>query len=62
MPLQTRLTKLLNIRVPLVSAPMTGVAGGLLAASVCRAGGLGLLVSPLLHVKGSCADEIAGPL
>ena len=37
-------TSLLDITVPVVCAPMAGVAGGALAAAVCRGGGLGLMV------------------
>jgi nitronate monooxygenase len=43
MPLQTDLTKHLNLRHPILSAPMGAVAGGRLAAAVSRAGGLGLI-------------------
>src|ERR1019366_7438813 len=39
----TRLTRALNIRYPIVSAPMTFAGGGALAAAVTRAGGLGLI-------------------
>ena len=39
----TRLTRALNIRYPVVSAPMAFAAGGALAAAVARAGGLGLI-------------------
>ncbi len=41
--LSTRLTRLLNIRHPIVSAPMAFAGGGALAAAVSRAGGLGLI-------------------
>lgn len=43
MPITTRLTELLDIRHPLLLAPMGYVSGGALAASVTRAGGLGLI-------------------
>lgn len=39
----TRLTRTLNIRYPIVSAPMAFAGGGALAAAVTRAGGLGLI-------------------
>jgi len=39
----TRLTRALNIRYPIVSAPMAFAGGGTLAAAVTRAGGLGLI-------------------
>ncbi len=41
--LQTSLTKLLNIRHPILLAPMNACAGGTLAAAVTEAGGLGLI-------------------
>ncbi|MBC5782293.1 nitronate monooxygenase [Ramlibacter sp. USB13] len=41
--LQTRLTRSLGLRHPIVSAPMAFAAGGALAAAVTRAGGLGLI-------------------
>jgi nitronate monooxygenase len=41
--LATRLTRKLNLRRPLVLAPMAFAAGGALAAAVTRAGGLGLI-------------------
>ena len=43
MALATELTKLLDIRHPILLAPMGAVSGGRLAAAVTRAGGLGLL-------------------
>jgi len=43
MQIQTELTKLFAIRVPLLLAPMAGVSGGALAAAVSGAGGLGLI-------------------
>lgn len=41
--LSTRLTRTLNLRHPIVSAPMAFAGGGALAAEVSRAGGLGLI-------------------
>lgn len=41
--LATRLTRTLDVRYPIVSAPMAFAAGGALAAAVTRAGGLGLI-------------------
>ena len=41
--LNTRLTLALNLRHPIVSAPMAFAAGGRLAAAVSQAGGLGLI-------------------
>lgn len=43
MALRTRLTELLGIEHPIVSAPMAFAAGGKLAAAVSGAGGLGLI-------------------
>ncbi|MCX7354626.1 MAG: nitronate monooxygenase [Alphaproteobacteria bacterium] len=43
MPLKTKLTELLGIEHPIILAPMGGVSGGALAASVTRAGGFGLI-------------------
>ncbi|HEX7322744.1 MAG TPA: nitronate monooxygenase [Mycobacterium sp.] len=43
MALSTAITDLFGIDHPIVSAPMDAVAGGLLAATVSRAGGLGLI-------------------
>ena len=39
--LRTRLTELLGLQYPVVSAPMTGHSGGRLAGAVSKAGGLG---------------------
>jgi len=41
--LTTRLTRSLNLRHPIISAPMAFAGGGALAAAVSRAGGLGLI-------------------
>ncbi|KAI5475286.1 hypothetical protein MNV49_001668 [Pseudohyphozyma bogoriensis] len=43
MSINTALTRLLGIRVPLVLPPMAGVAGGRLAAAVYRGGGFSFL-------------------
>lgn len=43
MQINTELTKLFSIRVPLLLAPMAGVSGGALAAAVSGAGGLGII-------------------
>lgn len=43
MALRTRLTELLDIEHPIISAPMAFAAGGKLAAAVTAAGGLGLI-------------------
>ncbi len=41
--MQTALMSMFDLRVPVVSAPMAGVAGGRLAAAVSAAGGLGMV-------------------
>jgi nitronate monooxygenase len=41
--LSTRLTRALDVRHPIVSAPMAFAAGGALAAAVTRAGGFGII-------------------
>jgi nitronate monooxygenase len=41
--IDTRLTRALQVRHPIVSAPMAFAGGGALAAAVSRAGGLGLI-------------------
>lgn len=43
MAIQTELTRRLDLRAPIISAPMAGVSGGALAAAVSRAGGLGFI-------------------
>lgn len=43
MPLSTDWSRALGLQVPVVNAPMGGVAGGTLAAAVSRAGGLGMI-------------------
>ena len=43
MALQTRLTRKLDIRHPILLAPMGTTAGGRLAGAVSEAGGLGLI-------------------
>lgn len=43
MPIETRLTRRLNIQHPIILAPMDPAAGGRLANAVTQAGGLGLV-------------------
>jgi nitronate monooxygenase len=52
MPIVTRLTERLNLKHPVISAPMDVIAGGRLAGAVSGAGGLGLL-------GGGYADDAA---
>ena len=46
----TSFTRAFRCRLPLISAPMADVSGGLLAAEVTRAGGLGMIGA------GHCQD------
>ncbi|GKZ00796.1 hypothetical protein MPSEU_001031300 [Mayamaea pseudoterrestris] len=41
----TALTRSVPLRLPIISAPMAGVAGGKMAAETCRAGGLGFVAA-----------------
>lgn len=41
--ISTKLTRLLSLRTPVVSAPMAGASGGALAARVSQGGGLGFI-------------------
>src|SRR5215475_10640188 len=43
MALRTRLNEMIDVQHPIISAPMAFAAGGLLAATVTSAGGLGLI-------------------
>ena len=43
MALRTRLTEMLDVEHPIISAPMAFAAGGRLAAAITGAGGLGLI-------------------
>lgn len=66
--LETPLTQLLGLRVPVVQAPMGGVDGPELAAAVIEAGGLGMLGlswTPVEQIEdriGRTRDLAAGPL
>ena len=42
--MKTALCTRLGIELPIVQAPMAGAVGPVLAAAVCNAGGLGMLV------------------
>ena len=48
MPIITRLNRELGVRTPIVSAPMAGVSGGVLAAQVSNAGGFGFVAAGYL--------------
>ncbi|RAU95815.1 nitronate monooxygenase, partial [Mycolicibacter senuensis] len=48
-----------GLRVPIVNAPMGGVAGGRLAAAVTAAGGLGMIGMGSTATAASLATEVA---
>jgi nitronate monooxygenase len=54
----TALTEKLKLRYPLVNAPMTPQAGGLLAGTVARAGALGMLGLDENEPEASMLDEL----
>ena len=55
---KTPFTEAMGIRLPLLSAPMAGVAGGLLAAEVTRAGGLGMIAAGHLQNMADLEAQI----
>ena len=55
--MQTRLTELLGIDLPIIQAPMAGATGTELAIAVSRAGALGSLPGALLTAD-SLAEQI----
>lgn len=57
--IETRLTEMLGIRVPLLSAPMTPQAGGALARAVSEAGALGLLGFDEDESEASIEEQLA---
>jgi nitronate monooxygenase len=59
MALRTALTEQLAIRVPVVNAPMTPQAGGMLAAAVARAGAFGMLGFDEDESEKSIREQIA---
>jgi len=50
MALRTRLNEMLDVEHPIISAPMAFAAGGLLAATVTSAGGLGRSTIVILRI------------
>ena len=66
-PLATPWSRAFGLRVPVVNAPMGGVAGGALAAAVTAAGGLGMIgmgsaaTPEALHREIDRACAITGP-
>jgi nitronate monooxygenase len=55
----TQLTELLGVRVPLISAPMTPQAGGLLARAVSEAGAFGMVGIEETDTEEGIAAELA---
>ena len=51
MALRTRLNEMLDVEHPIISAPMAFAAGGLLAATVTSAGGLGRSTIVILRIS-----------
>lgn len=56
---KTPFTQTFPCRLPLCSAPMAGVSGGLLASRVCRAGGLGFIAAGHFRDLPALETEIA---
>ena len=54
--MQTRLTDLFGIELPIVQAPMAGCTDAQLASEVCEAGGLGSLPCALLDPEGALRE------
>ena len=54
----TSFTQAFQCRLPILSAPMAGVSGGLLAAEVTRAGGLGMIAAGHLRDVDELESEI----
>ncbi|WP_085127253.1 NAD(P)H-dependent flavin oxidoreductase [Mycolicibacter engbaekii] len=59
MPLRTSWSQGIGLRVPILNAPMGGVAGGRLAAAVTAAGGLGMIGMGSTATAASLATELA---
>ena len=59
--LQTRLTDMLGLRYPIISAPMARMSGGRLAATVSAAGGLGTVggIGPAITGPAYVREQIA---
>jgi nitronate monooxygenase len=58
-PLSTPWSKRAGLRLPILNAPMGGVAGGRLAAAVTAAGGLGMIGMGSTATAESLASELA---
>lgn len=58
MPLSTSWSQAAGLRVPVLNAPMGGVAGGRLAAAVSAAGGLGMIGMGSTATAASLAAEL----
>lgn len=59
MPLSTPWSQAAGLRLPILNAPMGGVAGGRLAAAVTAAGGLGMIGMGSTATAASLATELA---
>lgn len=57
-PLSTAWSRAAGLRVPIVNAPMGGTAGGVLAAAVSRAGGLGMVGMGSAATPARLRDEL----
>lgn len=55
---KTPFTTAFQCRLPILSAPMAGAAGGLLAARVCKAGGLGMIAAGHFQDVSKLENEI----
>ncbi|WP_204807715.1 NAD(P)H-dependent flavin oxidoreductase [Mycobacterium riyadhense] len=56
--LSTKWSRAFGLRVPIVNAPMGGVAGGRLAAAVTAAGGLGMVGMGSSATRASLAEQL----
>ncbi|WP_191498610.1 nitronate monooxygenase, partial [Mycobacterium simulans] len=56
--LSTEWSRAFGLRVPIVNAPMGGVAGGRLAAAVTAAGGLGMVGMGSTATRASLAEQL----
>ena len=59
--ISTALTRLLDLRTPIIGAPMAGVSGGALARAVSAAGGIGMIGTAADTSLEFLADQCAMP-
>ena len=57
--MQTRITEMLGIEIPIVQAPMGWIARSQLASAVSNAGGLGIITGLTQKTPADLANEIA---